>query len=128
MPTATVRFDHIIQDSQDYGSDDEHMVSRVFLSLEAGGKVYPGLMVDIKQTLGSRIEDSPLEVSRPKGYSGAFDYAAFRALVEEYFRSQIGSRGSAIRIEGSSNVRMRNNTVGAPMVATFDYTSTSASW
>lgn len=37
MPTATVRFHRCIQDSQEYGSDDEHMVSRVSLSLQRPG-------------------------------------------------------------------------------------------
>ena len=128
MPRATVRFEKVIQDSQDYGSDDEHMVSRIFLSLEAEGKVYPNLVIDIKQPVGSSIEDTSLEVSRPQGYDGGLDYTAFRDLVEEYFRSQVGSRGSGIHIAGPSNIRMRNNTFIKPLVATFDYTPASPAW
>jgi len=128
MPTATVRFIQCIQDSQDYGSDDEHMVSRVFLTLEAEGKPYPNLTVDIKQTVGAKFEDSPLEVSPPKGYHGGYNYAAFRELVEDYYRSLIGGRGHGIRIEGGANIRMRNNTFVQPRTATFEYSKTSRAW
>ena len=128
MPTATVHFHKCIQDSQEYGSDDEHMVSRVFLTLEAGGETYPNLTVDIKQTVGARFESSPLEVGPPKGYRGSYNYAAFRHLVEQYYRSLVGSKGHGIRIEGGSSVRMRNNTFVQPYTATFEYADKSAAW
>jgi hypothetical protein len=128
MPTATVHFDKCIQDSQDYGSDDEHMVSRVFLTLEAAGKTYPNLTVDIKQTVGAKFESSPLEVSPPKGYKGSYNYAAFRELVEQYYRGFVGSKGRGIRIEGGADIRMRNNTFVQPRTATFEYTDGSAAW
>ncbi len=128
MPTAIVHFHKCIQDSQDYGSDDEHMVSRVFLTLEAGGKTYPNLTVDIKQTVGAKFESSPLEVSPPKGYKGSYNYAAFRQVVEQYYRGLVGSKGRGIRIEGGSDIRMRNNTFVQPHTATFEYTDTSAAW
>ena len=128
MPTATVRFHKCIQDSQDYGSNDEHMVSRVFLTLEAGGKVYPNLTVDIKQTVGARFETAPLEVGPPKGYNGSYNYAAFREVVERYYRALVGSQGRGIHIVGPSDVRMRNNTFVQPGVATFEYTDQSPAW
>jgi hypothetical protein len=86
VATATIRFHKCIQDSQDYGSDDEHMVSRVFLDLEADGETYNGLTVDIKQTVGDDFEGGKLEVSPPRGYDGSLNYAAFREAVERYFR------------------------------------------
>jgi len=36
MSKAKVIFHQCIQDSQEYGSDDEHMVSRIFFILEIG--------------------------------------------------------------------------------------------
>jgi len=36
MSKAKIIFYKCVQDSQDYGSDDEHMVSRVFFNLEIG--------------------------------------------------------------------------------------------
>ncbi len=128
MPIATIRFNRCIQDSQDYGSDDEHMVSRVFLTLEAGGKVYPNLTVDIKQTVGDRFESGALEVSPPKGYGGSLNYAAFREAVERYYRSLVGSQGSGIGIAGGTNIRMRNNQFVKAVTATFEYKVASAPW
>jgi len=40
MLTAKITFYKCVQDSQDYGSDDEHMVSRVFFILEIGDKKF----------------------------------------------------------------------------------------
>ncbi len=128
MPTATIRFHKCIQDSQDYGSDDEHMFSRVFLTLEAGGKVYPNLTVDIKQTVGDRFETGALEVYPPKGYDGSLNYAAFREALERYYRSLVGSQASGIRIAGGSNIRMRNNEIVIPATASFEYKEASAPW
>lgn len=129
MPTATIRFRECIQDSQDFGSDDEHMVSRVFLDLEADDRSYPGLTVDIKQTVGSLYEEGPLEVAPPRGYDGSLNYAPFRQAVEAYYRSLVGSSGSGIRIgPGSSNIRMRNNRFASARTATFTYDSASKAW
>ena len=108
--TAKVTFMRCIQDSQDYGSDDEHMVSRVFFDLKVGGKVYPGLHADLKQVVGSSYETGDIEVGRPEGYRGPFNHMAFRDAAERYFRSLVGSTASGIRIQGGGKIRMRNNT------------------
>jgi hypothetical protein len=129
MATATIRFKECIQDSQDYGSDDEHMVSRVFLDLESDGQVFPNLTVDIKQTVGSSFEDGPLEVAQPRGYDGSMNYAPFRNEVEKYYRGLVGKSGVAIRIgPGVSGLRMRNNRMPIAGSASFDFTESSAAW
>ena len=110
MQIATVTFKKLIQDSQDYGSDDDHMVSRAFFDLEIGGKKLENLHVDLKQTVGSDIESGSIEVGHVHGYSGPGNYEVFRREVESYFRSLVGSSGSGIHIQGASNIRMRNNT------------------
>jgi hypothetical protein len=110
MSKANVIFNKLIQDSQDYGSNDDHMVSRVFFTIEVDGNSPQECYVDIKQSVGSDIETSPLEVSKPVGYKGSFDYGELREAVEGYYRSLIGSQGSGINISGGSNIRMRNNT------------------
>jgi hypothetical protein len=109
MTTATITFFKIHQDSQNFGSDDEHMVSRIFFNLEIDGSKYQNLSADIKQTVGADFESGPLEVSPPHGYNGPFNFEAFRREVEDCYRSQVGSRGSGIHIEGGSNIRMKNN-------------------
>jgi hypothetical protein len=108
MPTATVHFKELIQDSQDYGSDDEHMVSRVFFDLQVDDKKYPGAHANLKQAVGATASDQ-IEVSPPAGYSGPFDHQKFQAEVEKYFRSLLGSSGSSIkRSPGAKGIRMRN--------------------
>ena len=128
MPEAIIRFSKCIQDSQDYGSDDEHMVSRVFFSVEAAGVTYPDLSCDVKQTVGEPFESAPLEVSRPQGYDGSLDYTPFREAVEAYYRSLVGSKGSGIRISGGGNIRMRHNTFVIPQEARVTYSEDSLAW
>ena len=96
---ATVTFTPCVQDSQDYGSNDEHMVSRVFFDLEVDGKIHSGLYADLKQVVGSNYETGDIEVGLPHGYPDPFNHLAFRDAAEGYFRSLVGPRvqGSASR-------------------------------
>jgi hypothetical protein len=131
MATARLVFEKCIQDSQDYGSDDEHMISRVFFTLEVGGKRYDGLHADVKQTVGSSYEDGPIEISSPRGssYKGPFNYDAFRAAVEKYYRSLVGSSATGIRIgSGARGIRMRNNIFQRQKVTEFEVSGTDVSW
>ena len=121
MAKVKVIFHECIQDSQEYGSNDEHMVSRVFFSIEVS-KVennetrverYDNLYADLKQVVGGKFEKTPIEVSPPylssgEPYSGPMDYGEFRRASESYFRSLVGSTGHEIHL-GSGNVRMYNN-------------------
>ncbi len=128
MAKATVFLHRLTQDSQEYGSDDQHMVSRVFFDMELGGRRYDGLYCDVKQTVGSDFESAPLEVSSPVGYRGAFNHRAFQEAIERYYRSLVGSQGRGIRIAGASNVRMRNNSFIQPTQATFDVEVSGGPW
>lgn len=71
---ATLTFTGCIQDSQEYGSNDEYMVSRVLFDLTVETNAHPRLYVDIKQVVGSNYESGAIEVGRPVGYSGPFNY------------------------------------------------------
>ncbi len=128
MKKAKVVFHKCIQDSQDYGSDDEHMVSRVFFTLEIEGKRYENLHADIKQAVGSNFESDPIEICLPEGYKGPINYAVFRDAVERYYRNLVGSQGRMIHIVGSTNVRMRNNTFVQPAIVEFDVNESDISW
>jgi hypothetical protein len=130
MPKAKtkVTFTKCIQDSQDYGSTDEHMVSRLFFDLEIGNNRYHGLCVDIKQAVGGDFEKTPLEVGTPQGYKGPLNYTAFRAASEAYYRECVGSQGRGIRIAGGSNIRMRNNTFAMPKTAEFETDTDPSGW
>lgn len=100
-------------------------------SLEVGGRRYDGLYADVKQTVGSGYEDGPIEVSPPKGasYKGPFNYEAFRASVEKYYRSLVGSKATAIRISGGArNIRMRNNVFRRQEVVEFPVSGADVLW
>lgn len=128
MATAKLQLHKLIQDSQDFGSDDEHMISRVFFDLEIDGKKFEGLYANIKQMVGSSFESAPLEVSSPANYKGPFNYDAFRNIVEDYYRSLVGASGSSIHIVGASSVRMRNNTFVRPLSTEFEVQVAGGSW
>jgi len=117
---AKVTFIRCIQDSQEYGSDDEHMVSRVFFDLEVSGTTHRGLFANLKQVVGSNYETGAIEVGPPVGYSGSFNHIAFRDAAERYFRGLVGSKASAIRVQGGGDIRMRNNTFDMIRVESFE--------
>jgi hypothetical protein len=110
MPKAKLTFSEIHQDSQEYGSDNVHMVSRVFFTLEVKGTTYP-CYVDIKQTVGSNFETGSIEVGRPQGCRKRVSYWEFRNAAESYYRELVGSSGTGIRISDARNVRMRDNVI-----------------
>jgi hypothetical protein len=127
MNTLRITFWRLIQDSQDFGSDDDHMVSRAFFDLEYAGVIRRDLHVDIKLPVGGDVDKDPLEVGTVQGYSGPVNYGALREAIEEYFRSLVGSRGRGIRITGGSNIRMRNNTFDQKAVVELPVT-TQGGW
>lgn len=119
---ARVIFTRLVQDSQDLGSGDDHMVSSVYFDLEYGGKTYSDLHVDVKQAVGGDTEAFPLEIGRVSGYTGPGNYTAFRDGVERSFRGLVGSSGRGIQIADGANVRMRNNTFSMRSVVEFPVT------
>ena len=128
MKKMKIIFYKCIQDSQEYGSDDEHMVSRVFFDIEIDGERYEKLFANIKQTVGSDIETAPFEIERPTSYQGPLSYEPYRNAVEDYFRGLVGSQGSGIRIHGGSNIRMQNNTFIVQKIVEIDVESSDAGW
>lgn len=128
MATVIITLRKLIQDSQDYGSNEEHMVSRVFFDLMLNGKKHEGLYADVKQPVGSSFESSPLEVSSPVNYKGPFNHEAFACIVEQYYRGLVGASGSGICIAGRSNIRMRNNIFVSPVTAQFEVIVSGGSW
>jgi hypothetical protein len=133
---VTVTFHKCIQDSQEFGSDDEHMVSRVFFTIEAEGNSYPDMYCELKQTVGSNFESEPnIEVGIPQTsqdtkYSGPLNYDKFRKEVEQYYRSCVGSSGIGIKFgTGAKKIRMGNNTYTNEVRVQFEASEQqAASW
>lgn len=129
---AVIHFFKCIQDSQDYGSDVEHMVSRVFFSLRVGNKTYPNLSANIRQAYGGNYSEDPIEVDRPEGYDGPLNFEAYRAAAERYYRkATVGDGGRMIHIPEGSNVKnlvMRNNVTDVSHTEGFDIEEGSPAW
>jgi len=98
---ATVTFHRIVINSQELGSDDEHMVSTMTFTLTIGDESFE-LIVVVKQTVGSDFNTAPLEVSAPIGYDGPINFNAFRDEVENYYREHVGERGRVLNIDPSA--------------------------
>jgi hypothetical protein len=126
---AKVTFRKLIQDSQEYGSNDEYIISREFFDLEIGGKRHSDLYVDIKQTVGSNFETAPLEVGSPHDYRGPFNYDAFRDAAEKYYRSKVGSQGRGIRTGAdATKFRMWNNLYTEDWTVEFEVAGNEETW
>lgn len=121
-------FHSCLQDAQEYGSDNEYMVSRIFFSLVFQDKMLDNLFADIKQTVGDDFEKGQLEVSPPQGIKQTIDYSIFRDLVEKYYRSLVGKQGRSIRIEGGNNIRMFNNLHTFEMQADISIDTDKGAW
>lgn len=112
MAIIKIQFTRCIQDSQEYGSNDQHMISRIFFNLIVNGLTHTDFYCDMKQVVGTDYENTPLEVSGPKGttYRGPFDQQKFREAVEIYYRRCVGFSDSRIRMApGIKGMRMRNH-------------------
>ena len=128
MTKARILFHKCLQNAQEYGSNDEFMVSRVFFSMKFPDKQINDIYTDIKLAVGDQYEGGSIEVGKPQGYSGPLNYSAFRDAVEKYYRELIGSSASGIRISGGSNIRMYNNWFNIPMTADIEIDETSGGW
>jgi hypothetical protein len=126
MAHIKVIFHGCTQDSQDLGSD-EHMVSRLFLSIVADDKRTDGLHADVKQTVGADYTSGPLEVGGVVGYRGPFNHEQFRRAAEDYYRSLVGANG-AIRVAGGGTIRMRDNTFRVEKTVEFEGDETLGGW
>jgi hypothetical protein len=121
MPNFTVKFHKMIQDSQEFGSNDEHMVSRVFFTLMVDGKSVGECSANVKQTVGSEIfNNAEIEVSSPNEYNGPFNHLGFSEVVQQYLNRLIGIQGRGIQIRGKvPRVRMQKNTFAYEAEYTF---------
>src|SRR5260370_36415139 len=112
MPTKTaeVTFHTCVQDSQDYGSDSEHMISRVFFSLREDGAEKGRFFANLKQTVDSDFLTGTIEVGPPihqrggENYDGAGDHQAFSDCATRCFCGLVGSSGAGICVRaGATN-------------------------
>ncbi|MGH9368095.1 MAG: hypothetical protein ACRD3M_10525 [Thermoanaerobaculia bacterium] len=126
-------FEGCVQDSEEYGSGRDQMVSRVFfwikrvgappgdfrrdLELVAGGRFArlriepaegytgPMLYADLRQTVGEDFETGRVAVGPPVGYSGPFNQEEFARLATTYFRGVASDTGAMLRQEEGRPLR-----------------------
>ena len=118
MANMKVSFASCVHDSQDYGSDNQYMVSRVFFSITYEDHLHTGLYADIKQPVDGNVETDPLEITGPHGYDGPISWEGFRRAVGQYYRSLVGSCSSGFQTR-VDNIRMRDHSFLLPR--TFEF-------
>lgn len=128
MKKALITFYRCVQNSQDLGTSDDHMLSSIHFYLDIAGKKRQDLYSIIKQTVGSNFNTSPIEVSAPIDYNEPFNYEAFRALVEKYYRKLVGSSNALISVSGNAKVHMQSNTFNMTETAELELKEPDASW
>lgn len=113
-----IRFTHCITDSQEYGSDSEHMNSKLFFEAARVGDsnriwiVQSGCIVRQDRGESFTFETMPFNVENPPEISGQINYGEFRDAVERYFRLLVGPEGVAVRIGANvTNLRISEQQV-----------------
>ncbi|MGH7826880.1 MAG: hypothetical protein ACREQ7_17125 [Candidatus Binatia bacterium] len=125
MSKIRVMFHKCSEAGQEQGNNDQHMVSRLYFSLEIRGQRYDGLYAEVKQT-GEPSHAGHIEVSSPQGaaYTGPFNYEIYRYAAENYYWNIIRRH----RIPSRAGTRIRNNEVICPAVVEFDASGPDVSW
>jgi len=96
MADAKITFEKCVLDSRDLGSDEKHMVSRVFFSLDIGGEVYSDLSVDIKHQLKGQDQ---IEIGKPFGFNGILNDDEYRDCVKRFYNSLVESRAAGLKVQ-----------------------------
>jgi hypothetical protein len=87
------------------------MVSRLYFTIEAGGRKHPNLHVDVVQAPGGTFAEGPLQVGKPQGYSGPMNDFAFKVAVERYYRSLARVEVARVRVNFGKSVRRYDHVV-----------------
>ena len=121
MPKALLIFNMIIQDSQEFGSNNMEMVSRVFFDLRIGSDLNTGFSADVKQPIGADHERDPLEISLPKSLVGAIHSEDLRDFVERYYRESLAPPTSSYGFGPGTRIRMMHNVVSRRSVEEIEF-------
>ena len=106
VKSVPITFHKIEVCSQDLGSTDEHMVSRLHAEVTPTGQPRRPITVAIKQTVGSTFDRESIEVL---GCPDGLDAIAFRGEVADYYLGLVStSTGAAIRLERAASLKLRN--------------------
>jgi len=125
MPIARVTFQRIELDSLNYQSfdpNDDHMISKLFFTLEVGSQRYDEMYVEVNQPYGTTYETEPLEVSKYIGsYDGNWDHNEFKDMVEQYYRRVMGHQGKMIKTSNEAKEFRPRNIIIQLSPETFEF-------
>lgn len=121
MAQITGEFYEFFQDAQEFGSDDQNMVSRVYFRMSVGGRPPADFFAPVKLAVGGDyLAPDQLEIGRPSGYRGSFNHAAFADEVARYVRTCVGPGARGVSFGPGASVRMMNNRYSIRMPFAFD--------
>ena len=109
MKKAKIIFFKCIHDSQEFGTNDEYMISRVYFSLEYNG-IEKDSFAQIKQPAGSSCNEKFFEVSFPEGIPEPLNSDYLTDTVKAYYMRLVGARGCFVKL-GDNGVSARIQTM-----------------
>lgn len=118
MKKAKIIFFKCIYDSQEFGSDDEYLVSRVFFNLEYDG-IASDSFAQVKQPAGSSCNEKFIEVSFPDRIPDYFNLDNLTDAVKAYYMRLVGARGCFIKV-GDSSISARIQTMNKSYLMTHE--------
>ena len=128
MDEIQIIFIKMIQDHQEFGTENDFLNARIFFV--ADGKQF---VSHIRQPAGGgkhSFEELPIEVETPEKLIKKLNYGEFRDALEKYYRMSIGENGRGIRIDStSSNISMIGNVFEPPPFSVYiSRTSFETAW
>lgn len=106
---ASIQFTSVDEHTQAIG-DDDHLLATLTFVLKVGDGEPMILRAKVKSPAGSSYTNAPLEIGRPEGYKGPFNYAAYRKLAERFYRDRIVSMGPTANSKSVGKIQMSGNT------------------
>ena len=107
MGIATVTFKRCVQNAENTGGDEEHIVSHIYFDLELDQQKHTDVCLEIKQPIQG---DAPIEVSKPHGYTGAGEFSELREAAAAYYKKLVGTQ-PAKEIPAQNNLIVQEETV-----------------
>lgn len=132
-PIIELTFEGCVQDAEEYGSNRDHMISRLFFWIKREGEpsgdywqdlqrvagrhfarsrieapegyTGPMLHADVRQPVGEDFVTGRIEVDPPVGHRGPFNQSAFAREAVAYFRGVTSDAGAMVRLEDGRPVK-----------------------
>ena len=111
MRRGRLEFTNLNYDSQELGSTEEQIVSRIFFDLYVRGDIHMGLFSDVRQVAGTNIDHASLEISLPPLLKDVINRQEFQDRVQENYREAVRSNGLGSQVSLDPPIRMHHKVV-----------------